>query len=44
MLTMPLLLGYTKASWDEVMPEGYGDCRSKADLVARMKELGASPP
>ncbi|KEQ72110.1 hypothetical protein M436DRAFT_49918 [Aureobasidium namibiae CBS 147.97] len=35
---------YTKASWDEVMPEGYGDCRTIADVIARRAQLGGSPP
>lgn len=35
---------YTKADWNEVMPEGYGDCRTKVGMVARMKQLGESPP
>jgi hypothetical protein len=34
---------YTKADWNEVMPEGYEDCRTKADMVARMGQLGVSP-
>ncbi|KAH0194755.1 hypothetical protein KCV03_g395, partial [Aureobasidium melanogenum] len=32
---------YTKADWSEMMPEGYQDCRSKKDLLARMQQLGA---
>jgi hypothetical protein len=35
---------YTKADWNEVMPEGYADCRTKVEIVARMKYLGESPP
>jgi hypothetical protein len=35
---------YTRADWNEVMPEGYGDCRTKAEMVARMEQLGVSPP
>jgi hypothetical protein len=34
---------YTKADWNEAMPEGYEDCRTKADMVARMEQLGVSP-
>jgi hypothetical protein len=35
---------YTKAHWNEAMPEGFGDCRTKADIVARMQQLGLPPP
>lgn len=31
---------YTKADWDEVLPQGYEDCRTQKDLVARMQQLG----
>jgi hypothetical protein len=31
---------YTKADWNEVMPEGYDDCRTKVEIVARMDQLG----
>lgn len=31
---------YTKADWNEMMPEGFENCRGKKYLIARMQKIG----
>lgn len=35
---------YAKADWNEVLPEGFEDCRTMKDLGARMQQLSIGKP